>query len=132
MDEHLAIAALSALAQPTRLRVFRLLVERHPVELQAGDIAGQCDIPHNTLSVHLAILVRARLATVTRRGRTMNYAANIAGFRETIGFLTQDCCGGRPEICGLPTPDGKTPECRQDTGNHETDRPSLASPRASS
>ena len=62
MDEKAAIGALAALAQPTRLAVFRQLVGRHPGGIAAGDIARRFDVPHNTMSSHLAVLTRAGLA----------------------------------------------------------------------
>ncbi len=99
MDEASAIDALTALAQPTRLRVFRRLVASHPEPVAAGDLARFFDIPHNTMSTHLAVLTRARLARVERQGRSMLYSADLDGFRDLVGFLTRDCCGGRPEIC---------------------------------
>jgi len=99
MTESRAIDALNALAQPTRLHVFRRLVACYPDELLAGEIARQCRTPHNTMSTHLAILARASLVTARKDGRTVNYAANVEGFQSLIGFLLQDCCRGRAEIC---------------------------------
>ena len=93
-----AIKSLTALAQPTRLAAFRyLLSRRRPVA--AGTIAGHCDVPHNTLSTHLAVLVRAGLLSVERDGRSMLYSADLGGFRGLVAFLAHDCCNGRPEIC---------------------------------
>ncbi|MBZ0228914.1 MAG: helix-turn-helix domain-containing protein, partial [Bauldia sp.] len=71
MDEKAAIGALAALAQPTRLAVFRQLVGRHPGGIAAGDIARRFDVPHNTMSSHLAVLTRAGLARAERDGRTI-------------------------------------------------------------
>ena len=99
MDNRLAIEALTALAQQTRLEVFRRLVKVHPDELAAGEIARACKVPHNTMSTHLAVLSRAGLIGVRREGRTIHYGANLDGFRSLIGFLTRDCCHGRTEIC---------------------------------
>ena len=99
MDARKAEAAFTALAQPTRLKAFRKLVAAHPEGLSAGEIAAVCKVPHNTMSTHLAALLRAGLIGVTRAGRNMNYRADIAGFRALIGFLTNDCCNGRPDIC---------------------------------
>ena len=100
MDEASAIAAFAALGQPTRLGVFKSLVAAHPAALPAGEIARLHGIPHNTLSTHLAILERAGLAVSAREGRTIRYGADIAGLTELVGYLTGDCCGGRPEVCG--------------------------------
>ena len=99
MDNGLAIEALTALAQQTRLEVFRRLVKVHPDEITAGEIARACKVPHNTMSTHLAVLSRAGLIGVRREGRTIHYCANLDGFRSLIGFLTRDCCHGRAEIC---------------------------------
>ena len=99
MDEATAIDRLAALAQPTRLRVFRHLVRTHPEPVAAGDIARAMDTPHNTMSTHLAILARAGLVTVRRESRSMLYGADLDGFRDLVAFLTRDCCCGRPEIC---------------------------------
>ncbi len=90
---------MSALAQGTRLAVFRLLVEAHPDEIAAGEIARACDVPHNTMSTHLAILTRAGLVAVRRESRMMYYRADLDGLRAVIGFLMRDCCNGRAEIC---------------------------------
>jgi DNA-binding transcriptional ArsR family regulator len=99
MDEMRAIEALTALAQPTRLEVFRRLLKAHPDEIAAGEIARACKVPHNTMSTHLAALTRARLVRVRRDGRMMHYGADLDGFRWLIGFLMRDCCNGRAEIC---------------------------------
>jgi ArsR family transcriptional regulator, arsenate/arsenite/antimonite-responsive transcriptional repressor len=98
MDEKTAIAALAALAQPTRLQVFRRLVNCYPDELAAGEIARLCKTPHNTMSTHLAIMAHASLISVRKEGRMMQYQADIAGFQKLMNFLLQDCCKGRAEI----------------------------------
>jgi ArsR family transcriptional regulator len=99
IDAKKAKGAFAALAQPTRLKAFRKLVAAHPQGLPAGEIAAFCRVPHNTMSTHLAALMRARLITVTRDGRVMNYCADLDGLRGLVDFLMHDCCGGRPEIC---------------------------------
>lgn len=99
MNNDTAIGALTALAQSTRLEVFRRLIKAHPDELAAGAIARACKVPHNTMSTHLASLARAGLIGVRREGRTIFYGANLEGFRSLIGCLMRDCCGGRAEIC---------------------------------
>lgn len=99
ITEKTAVDALTALAQPTRLDVFRRLVRNYPDELAAGEIARQCKTLHNTMSTHLAILTRAGLVSVRREGRMMHFCANLAGFQGLIGFLLKDCCQGRAEIC---------------------------------
>lgn len=95
-----ALAAFGALAQPTRLAVFRLLVRQEPDGLPAGAIAAAVGGPHNTLSTHLAVLARAGLVTATREGRSIVYRADLEGMRQLVAFLLADCCDGRPEVCG--------------------------------
>src|SRR5471032_671708 len=99
MDAKKSQAAFAALAQPTRLKAFRKLVAAHPDGLPAGDIAQFCKVPHNTMSTHLATLMRGGLIAVSRQGRSMNYRADLDGFRGLIDFMLRDCCAGRPEIC---------------------------------
>jgi len=100
MESNDAIGALAALAQDTRLAVFRLLVREGAEGLPAGAIAERLGIPAPTLSFHLAQLVRAGLALARRDGRTIHYAANYGGMNALLTYLTEDCCQGRPEICG--------------------------------
>ncbi len=99
MDESNAVAALSALAQPTRLAAFRALINAGAAGLPAGVLAETLGTPHNTLSSHLAILSRAGLLTSQREGRTIRYAPNLEGVRSLLTFLVGDCCNGRPEMC---------------------------------
>ena len=99
MDNEDAILALAGLAQGTRLDVFRLLVNREPDGLPAGEIARQLAVPHNTMSSHLAILTRAGLVRSERQSRSIIYRAELSQVRALVGFLLKDCCGGRPEIC---------------------------------
>ena len=99
MDTAEAIAALSALAQATRLDAFRLLVSREPGGVPAGELADLLAIPQNTMSTHLSILSRAGLVHGERHSRLVIYRADLARFRQVAVFLLADCCGGRPEIC---------------------------------
>ncbi|MCX7307791.1 MAG: metalloregulator ArsR/SmtB family transcription factor [Afipia sp.] len=99
MESENTILALAALAQSTRLDVFRLLVKREPHGLPAGDIAKALAVPQNTMSSHLAILSRAELISATRCGRSIVYRADLALLQNVVLFLLKDCCGGRPEIC---------------------------------
>jgi DNA-binding transcriptional ArsR family regulator len=94
-----AVDLLSALAQGHRLAVFRLLVKAGPEGLPAGVIAREVGVRPNTLSTHLAILDHAGLVQVRREGRSLIYSADFAAMRALMGFLAEDCCGGRPEIC---------------------------------
>ncbi len=99
MDTTQAIAALAALAQPTRIECFRLLVQREPEGVAAGELARLLAVPQNTMSAHLAILTRAGLAQSARRGRSIVYRARLDALRKLTLFLLTDCCGGRSEIC---------------------------------
>jgi DNA-binding transcriptional ArsR family regulator len=99
MESELAIEAFSALAQPTRLEAFRLLVKHEPVGLPAGEIARKLDVPHNTMSTHLAILTRAGLISVERHSRSMIYRVELQAVRQLVLFLLKDCCNGQPELC---------------------------------
>lgn len=99
MKQELAIDAFSALAQPTRLEAFRLLVKQEPDGLPAGEIARRLDVPHNTMSTHLAILTRADLITAERHSRSMIYRVELRTVRRLVLFLLKDCCNGQPELC---------------------------------
>ena len=99
MEANTAIDAFGALAQATRLKVFRRLVRAGPEGLPAGAIARALEIPANTLSSHLAILERAGLIASRREGRLVYYAAAFERVRDLIGFLIDDCCAGNPEMC---------------------------------
>jgi DNA-binding transcriptional ArsR family regulator len=106
MQELDAIKAFAALAQEHRLKVFRLLVRHAPAGLPAGQIAVQVGIPASTMSTHLAHLERAGLLRSWREQRRILYAVDTEGIRQLVTFLTEDCCGGRPELCGYGTPAG--------------------------
>jgi len=99
MDTSEAIGALAALAQPTRLDVFRLLVAREPEGVAAGEVARLVAAPQNTVSTHLAILARARLVVGERQSRSIVYRANLERFRDVALYLLKDCCGGRADLC---------------------------------
>ena len=99
MDREIAILALAALAQSTRLDAFRLLVGHEPDGLPAGEIARRLAVPHNTMSTHLAILARAGLVRPERQSRTITYRARLGQFRALAAYLLKDCCGGHPEVC---------------------------------
>jgi ArsR family transcriptional regulator, arsenate/arsenite/antimonite-responsive transcriptional repressor len=103
LTEAHAISALAALAQPTRLAIFKLLIKHQPVGVTAGVIAETIGAPHNSLSSHLAILVRAGLLRATRDGRTIVYRADVEGMQSLIHFLVNDCCDGHPELCNMLT-----------------------------
>jgi protein-tyrosine-phosphatase/DNA-binding transcriptional ArsR family regulator len=100
MESTEAATIFAALSQETRLDLMRLLMSESPNGLPATDIASRLGIPASTLSFHLAALERAGLTHSTRHGRQIVHAARIAGVRQVLGFLTETCCGGRPELCG--------------------------------
>lgn len=110
MESSDAIAALAALAQPTRLEVFRLLVRHEPEGVPAGDLARALDVPQNTMSAHLATLSRAGLVEGTRHSRSIIYRASLDRFRALTLFLLKDCCGGNTALCA-PLIDELTPCC---------------------
>jgi DNA-binding transcriptional ArsR family regulator len=110
MESTEVILALSALAQPTRLDVFRRLVKHEPQGIAAGELARLAAVPQNTMSSHLAILQRAGLITAARHSRSIVYRANLPAFQAVALFLLQDCCGGRPEICA-PLIESLSPCC---------------------
>lgn len=94
-----ALTSFQALGQPTRLAVFRMLVQTGPAGMAAGEIARQLDLRANTLSTHLAILQAAGLIQPTRDGRSIVYSADMSALRGLLTWLLQDCCGGSPELC---------------------------------
>jgi ArsR family transcriptional regulator, arsenate/arsenite/antimonite-responsive transcriptional repressor len=99
MESNVAVRALGALAQDTRLALFRLLVQAGPGGLAAGEIAERLDVPAPTLSFHLAQLSHAGLVVSLRRGRSIVYSADFEAMQAIVDFLTKSCCGGRPELC---------------------------------
>ncbi len=94
-----AVTALAALAQDNRLDVFRLLVQAGPDGLPAGSVAHELGLAPNTLTFHFDRLRQAGLVTVRRDGRSMIYAARFEVMTDLLGFLTDNCCGGKPELC---------------------------------
>ena len=100
MKDQDAVRALSALAHDSRLRVFRLLVRHAPDGLPAGAIAAQVDVSPSNLSFHLSALERAGLCAARRHKQQLIYTVQIEQTRQLLSFLTEDCCGGQPEICG--------------------------------
>jgi ArsR family transcriptional regulator, arsenate/arsenite/antimonite-responsive transcriptional repressor len=93
MDQKRAIAALGALAQETRLELFRLLVARGPEGLSAGIIAEKLGVMPSSLSFHLQQLVRAGLITQRRLSRQLIYSADYGAMSELMAYLTENCCG---------------------------------------
>lgn len=100
METKAATEAFAALSQETRLGIFRLLVQVGPNGLTAGEIGQQLGVAASTLSHHLATLERAGLLRSWRVQRHIHYATDFEGTRRLLSFLVEDCCGGRPELCG--------------------------------
>lgn len=100
MNDLDAVRALSALANEHRLRIFRTLVATGPTGLRAGALGERLGVGATSLSFHLKELDRAGLLIATRQGRNIVYAVRIDGVRDLLTFLTEDCCQGRPELCG--------------------------------
>jgi DNA-binding transcriptional ArsR family regulator len=99
MKKSAVVTALGALAQETRLDIFRLLVQRGPEGMPAGEISQRLGQPSPTLSFHLNQLRFAGLVTSRRESRSIIYSANFKEMSELLGYLTENCCGGRPELC---------------------------------
>lgn len=96
MQNKLVVKALAALAQETRLTVFRLLVQAGPEGIAATKISEQVGIPASSLSFHLKEMLHADLVTSRQEGRFVIYSANFSTMSELIGFLTENCCDGNP------------------------------------
>ena len=94
-----AVRSLSALAQETRLAIFRLLVQAGPRGIAAGKIAEALEVPLPTLSFHLKELTHAGLATSHTESRFVYYSANYERMAALMSFLTQNCCQGMPDEC---------------------------------
>lgn len=94
-----AVEALAALAQDTRLRVFRMLVQAGAAGMNAGSIAERARVPASTMSHHLSHLERAGLVAARRESRLIHYTADFAAMTKLILFLMEDCCAGQPELC---------------------------------
>ncbi len=104
METNSAVTALAALAQASRLAVFRALVQAGPAGLAAGKISELTGIPPSSLSFHLKELTHARLAASRPEGRFVIYTAEFETMDALLGFLTENCCGGNPcaPVCNPP------------------------------
>ncbi|MFZ6815324.1 ArsR/SmtB family transcription factor [Undibacterium sp. Rencai35W] len=96
METKQAVAALAAIAQDSRLAIFRLLVQSGPDGLIASKISENLGIAPSSLSFHLKELTHANMISVTQNGRFMIYVANFTTMNALLGFLTENCCGGNP------------------------------------
>ena len=100
MDIPTAARSLSALAHEHRLAIFRALVRVGPSGMTAGELARAVGIGATSLSFHVKELERAGLVQTLRVGRFVRISVHVEGMRALLAFLTEDCCGGRPELCG--------------------------------
>jgi len=123
MNDQQAVLALSALANGHRLALFRALVRAGPTGLTAGELASAAQLSASALTFHAKDLERAGLIEAKRNGRFMRSAINVPVMRDLILFLTMDCCGGRPDLCGVaagvhgPPCDDEQSCCSPITGN---------------
>src|SRR5215469_10151675 len=104
MESNTAVEALAALAQESRLQLYRLLVQAGPEGLAASELAERLGIPPNTLSFHLKTLSHAGLVVARPEGRFIYYSANYEQMNTLLGFLTENCCGGRSCAPGAAAP----------------------------
>jgi ArsR family transcriptional regulator, arsenate/arsenite/antimonite-responsive transcriptional repressor len=127
MKKLVVIGALGALAQETRLDIFRLLVQRGPEGMPAGEIGARLGQPSPTMSFHLNQLRFAGLVTSRRESRSIIYSANFKAMTDLLGYLTENCCGGRPELCNLPA----APACGSECAPQQADATKKGSRRKS-
>jgi DNA-binding transcriptional ArsR family regulator len=99
METETALSALAALAHPTRLSTFRLLVQHEPEGLSTGQLVEDSGLTQSTFSTHLAVLAKAGLVSSEKRGRQQIQRASIDTLRALMIFLAKDCCQGRAELC---------------------------------
>ena len=103
MEPKTATTVFESLASGVRLDIFRLLVRMNPQGMVAGEIATTLGVPPTNLSFHLKAMAHAGLVAATQVGRFQRYRANLPLMLDLITYLTDECCGGRPELCALPS-----------------------------
>lgn len=103
MEPQTATTVFESLASGVRLDIFRLLVRMNPQGMVAGEIATTLGVPPTNLSFHLKAMAHAGLVAATQEGRFQRYRANLPLMFDLIAYLTDECCGGRPELCALPS-----------------------------
>lgn len=114
MEKQAVLAALSALAQETRLDIYRLLVQAGTGGVPAGHIADRLGLASATLAFHLKELKNAGLITCTRHGRSLIYAAVYPTMNALLGYLSENCCGRPSDAClpaGLLQPNAPMVQC---------------------
>lgn len=102
MESKQVVTALAALAQPTRLEAYRLLVACGPAGMAAGQIAEKLNASAATMSFHFKTLSHAGLIESRQDGRFVYYSANFEVMNGMVSYLTENCCGGNPAACNLP------------------------------
>jgi ArsR family transcriptional regulator len=100
MDKTIATTVFESLSSGVRLDVFRLLVKKGTEGMVAGEISATLDLPPTNLSFHLKAMTHAGLVTATQEGRFQRYRANLTMMVDLVSYLTEECCGGKPELCG--------------------------------
>lgn len=100
MNKETAVNVFESLSSGVRLDVFRLLVKKGTEGLVAGEISSTLDLPPTNLSFHLKAMTHAGLVTATQEGRFQRYRANLTMMVDLVAYLTEECCGGKPELCG--------------------------------
>jgi DNA-binding transcriptional ArsR family regulator len=103
MNADQVVKSLAALAQPTRLAIYRMLVEAGKEGMAAGQVAEKLQAPPASLSFHFKTLNHAGLVESTQDGRFIYYAANFDVMNGLVGYLTENCCGGNSETCKIPS-----------------------------
>lgn len=111
MDKSTATSVFESLSSSVRLDVFRLLVKMGAEGMVAGDIRDTLDIPPTNLSFHLKSMTHAGLVSVTQEGRFQRYRANLRMMLDLVAYLTEECCGGQPELCADLSAQSICPEC---------------------
>ncbi|MBM7067429.1 helix-turn-helix domain-containing protein [Actibacterium sp. 188UL27-1] len=113
------ITQMSTLGHPQRMAIYRLLMRRYPDHVPAGEIARALDLKANTASTYLSALGAAHLIESKRTGTSIGYRANLSATRSMLGYLANDCCRGRPDLCAfaLRTAPGGPPKMTCDKFN---------------
>jgi ArsR family transcriptional regulator, arsenate/arsenite/antimonite-responsive transcriptional repressor len=111
MNKNSAITIFESLSSPVRLDVYRLLIKQGIAGMVAGEIAASLDLPSTNLSFHLKALTHAALINVEQEGRFLRYRANLPLMIDLIAYLTDECCGGKPQTCGDFSASAICPQC---------------------